>query len=226
MKKNIFNIIASFVMVCCIIACSKDNYGEPKSTLSGKITYNGTNLYIQGSSSAVQLQLYQDGYGKYGPIAVYVGQDGTFNAKLFDGTYKLVTKNGNGPWVNTRDTTVVNVNGDTNIELKLTPFFMVSKATITLENDVVNAIFSIDKVVSAANVDYVKLILSSTQFVDEQNNLLSIKANGVVGENTISSILSDQNVKKLNAAHSIYGRIAVRTQGADQSIYSDIIKLK
>lgn len=226
MKNFFYNFIAVIVIVLCVTACGKDNQDGPTSRLSGKITYNGTNLNVQGSSSAIQLQLYQDGFGKYGPITVYVGQDGTFSAELFDGTYKLVTKNGNGPWVNTRDTTIVNVKGNTNVELKLTPYFLVSNATIQYANNSVSGTFNIEKVISTAQVDFVKLILSSTQFVDEQNNIIAVTASGVEGANTISSSISDQSAIKLNAAHSIYGRISVRAKGADQSIYSDIVKLK
>ncbi len=226
MKNFFYNFIAVIVIVLCVMACGKDNQDGPTSRLSGKITYNGTNLNVQGSSSAIQLQLYQDGFGKYGPITVYVGQDGTFSAELFDGTYKLVTKNGNGPWVNTRDTTIVNVKGNTNVELKLTPYFLVSNATIQFTNNSVSGTFNIEKVIPTAQVDFVKLILSSTQFVDEQNNIIAVTASGVEGSNTVSSSISGQPAIELNAAHSIYGRISVRAKGADQSIYSDIVKLK
>jgi hypothetical protein len=52
----------------------------------------------------VQLEIWQKGYQLYTSIPVYVTQDGTFSAVLFDGNYKLVSKSGNGPWVSKQDT--------------------------------------------------------------------------------------------------------------------------
>lgn len=37
-------------------------------------------------------------------IPIYVVQDGSFSAVVFDGTYKLNLLPGNGPWVDNRDT--------------------------------------------------------------------------------------------------------------------------
>ena len=85
-------------------SCGLDNYDAPESLLQGKIVYQGRPLGLRSTSGAIQLQLYQDGYAKRDPIPVYVNQEGEFSAKLFEGDYKLVTRDGNGPWVNSRDT--------------------------------------------------------------------------------------------------------------------------
>ena len=124
-----FIILLSVMM---FTACGLDNYDAPQSELHGKITYNGETLGLRGTGEAVQLQLYQDGYELRDNIPVYVGQDGTFKAKLFDGEYKLVTRNQNGPWVNSRDTTVIKLNGSTTIEVKVTPYFTISGTNISL----------------------------------------------------------------------------------------------
>src|SRR5690606_41577865 len=76
--------------------CGFDNYDEPQSKLFGRVTYNGEALGVRGTGEAVQLQLYQDGYELRNPISAYVAQDGTFEATLFDGEYKLVTRDNNG----------------------------------------------------------------------------------------------------------------------------------
>ena len=46
MKNFFYNFIAVIVIVLCVMACGKDNQDGPTSRLSGKITYNGTNLNV------------------------------------------------------------------------------------------------------------------------------------------------------------------------------------
>ena len=108
-------ILLFVIVVFTATSCGLDNYDAPQSRLHGKITYNGQTLGLRGTGEAVRLQLYQDGYQLHDNIQVYVDQNGTFEALLFDGEYKLVTRDRNGPWVNTRDTIVVNLKGSTEI---------------------------------------------------------------------------------------------------------------
>ena len=117
--KILSNIFSLLVLVVLFSGCGKDNYDAPDSRLTGTITYNGEALNLRGTGEAIQLQLFQDGYDKHDPISVYVGQDGVFSAMLFDGEYKLVTRDGNGPWVNNRDTMVVNLKGSADIKLEV-----------------------------------------------------------------------------------------------------------
>ncbi len=84
-------ILSIIIIVFAMSSCGLDNYDAPKSQLRGKITYNGESVGLRGTGEAVQLQLYQDGYQLRDHISVYVGQDGAFEALLFDGEYKLVT---------------------------------------------------------------------------------------------------------------------------------------
>ena len=98
--KKIRTIFSLLSLSLLAISCGLDNYDEPESFLEGKITYKGKQLGLKGTNGGIQLQLYQDGYANHDPITVYATQDGTFSAVLFDGPYKLVTKDKNGPWVN------------------------------------------------------------------------------------------------------------------------------
>jgi len=220
--KYIFLItIAAFVLT----SCGLDNYDAPQSRLHGKITYNGETLGLRGTGEAVRLQLYQDGYQLRDNIQVYVGQDGTFEALLFDGQYKLVTRNQNGPWVNTRDTLVVNLKGSTEVELKVTPFFTISNEAITLNGSVLNATFNVNKIVSTANIDYAMLLVSNTAFVDDVSNIgRKDFSNQQAGTLNLSfDMTGNANVA---SAKALFARVGVRTVGADQAIYSDVIRLK
>jgi len=77
--KKIIRISFVMLLSAWIASCGKDNYDPPQSTLSGQIVYNGNPVQVRGTNGAVQLQLYQDGWQKRDPIAVYVTQDGSFS---------------------------------------------------------------------------------------------------------------------------------------------------
>ena len=213
--------IAAFVLS----SCGLDNYDAPQSRLQGKITYNGETLGLRGTGEAVRLQLYQDGYELRDNIQVFVGQDGTFEAMLFDGEYKLVTRNQNGPWVNTRDTIVVNLEGSTEVEVNVTPFFTISNETLTLNGSVLNASFNVNQIVNTANIDYVTLLVSKTAFVDDVSNIARRDVRDLqAGALNLSMDMSGNT--NVAAAKALFARVGVRTVGADQAIYSDIVRLK
>src|SRR5690606_22103936 len=115
MKSYIGNLILLAALIF-VASCGYDNYEPPKSTLTGNVIYNGAPIGVRGTGNAVQLELWQDGFELYTSIPVYVTQDGSFSASLFDGEYKMVSRNGNGPWVSSQDTILVSVKGDTQTE--------------------------------------------------------------------------------------------------------------
>lgn len=223
--KVISRIISVVMLLTLLSSCGFDNFDAPTSTLVGKVTYNGTPLNIRGTGEAVRLQLFQDGFDKRDAIEMFVGQDGTFSAKLFDGQYKMVTRDGNGPWVNSRDTTIVNVKGTTEVSLEVTPFFTISGENIAVSGSAMNASFTVNQIVSTAEINKAMLILSKTQFADDVNNIFrkdfTEVAAGVV---TLSADISGNN--EITNAKALYGRVGIYTKGADQAIYSPTIKLK
>lgn len=223
--KLVSKIFLGLLWIGLATSCGLDNYDEPQSSLQGKVTYNGEALGVRGTSDAVQLQLYQDGYDKHDPITVYVGQDGTFKAVLFDGEYKLVTKNGNGPWVNKRDTVKVNVHGNTTCEVPVTPYYTISGATISLSGSTATASATINKVVSSASVSSILLLVSKTAFVDE-GTYIARKEMENPQEGTISLALDMTSNKDFASAKYLYARIGVKAAGADQYLYSPVVQIK
>lgn len=227
--KNIIQISFVILLLAWVASCGKDNYDAPESTLTGQLVYNGKPIQVRGTSEAVQLQLFQDNWPNRNAIAVYVTQDGSFTAKLFDGEYKLVTRDRNGPWENTRDTTVINLKGSFHLDLNVTPFFVVSDArNISTANQTLSASLDITQVVSSAQLERVYLILSKTQFADEVHNLIRKDITGVAPGNNISlSVnLSEAEVTNINNAPTLFGRIGVKTSGTDQAIWTPVVKLK
>ncbi|GAA4801628.1 DUF3823 domain-containing protein [Olivibacter ginsenosidimutans] len=223
-KKIVYS--AFMVLLVLIAGCGKDNYDEPESVLTGHVVYQGQALQVRGTDEQVRLQFYQDGYAKHDPIDVFITQDGSFTAKLFDGTYKAVTKDGNGPWVNSRDTTVIEVHGNTTHDFEVTPFFTIADATISLNETVMDASFTINQVVESATIGRVFLLLNTTSFVDEGYSAAKkeITEDLKVGKVNFSLDFSDN--EKVKNASALFGRVCVQANGADQGIYSPVVRLR
>lgn len=224
--KIVSNIFSLFLLLVLFTGCGKDNYDAPESKIIGKVTYQGQALNLRGTGEAIQLQLFQDGYDKHDPINVFVGQDGTFSAVLFNGEYKLVTKDGNGPWVNKRDTTLINLNGHAEVNIEVTPYFTISGEQLAVSGSTMTASFTIDRIVADAGINKVILILSKTQFADDVNNVFrkDITENLSVGAVSFSADISgNEDVAK---AKALYARVGVLANGADQAIYSSVVRIK
>ena len=93
-KNHIYLLFAASILM--FAGCKYDNYTAPQSVLSGTVGYQGAGIGVR--SNAVQLELWQRGWQLFSKIPVYVQQDGTYKAILFDGDYKLTYLKGVGPW--------------------------------------------------------------------------------------------------------------------------------
>lgn len=223
--KKIWNICSLLSLSLLAVSCGLDNYDEPESFLEGKITYEGKQLGLKGTNGGIQLQLYQDGYANHNAINVYATQDGTFSAVLFDGPYKLVTKDKNGPWVNKRDTIYIEVKGKTLCEVKVTPYFTISDENIVLNNNTVSGTCNIQQIVQDSKISQVMLLVSQTTFVDENTNIGRQNLSNIAPGTTNIS-LDITNNKNVQLAKALFARIGVKATGANQAIYSEIFRLK
>lgn len=223
--KKIWNIFSLLSLALLVVSCGLDNYDEPQSILEGRITYEGNPLSLKGTNGGIQLQLYQDGYANHDPITVYATQDGTFSAILFDGPYKLVTKDKNGPWVNNRDTMYIEVKGKTQCEVKVTPYFTISDENITMTDNIVSGTCNIQQVVQDAKINQAMLLVSQTVFVDENTNIARLNLSNINSGITEFSLDVSSN-KNVQSARALFARIGVKATGADQAIYSEIFRLK
>lgn len=221
------HIIYLLLFFWWLTGCGLDNYDEPSSTLSGQITYEGEPVRLRGTGEAVQLQLYQDGYELDAPIPVYVKQDGSFEAELFDGVYKLVTRDQNGPWLNSRDTTLVTLDGHTQISLEVTPYFTISDVSLTLEGEArLRGSFTIGRVSPDARVEYAMLLIAKTTFVDDVVNLERIDISDPAAGSSIQLSLDASGNENVVNSKALFARVGVRTVGADQAIYSEVVQVR
>lgn len=207
------------------VSCGLDNYDAPESLLQGKIVYKGRPVGLRSTSGAVQLQLYQEGFAKKDPIPVFVNQDGEFSAKLFSGDYKLVTRDKNGPWVNSRDTLEINVDGPTECLLEVTPYFLFSKYNISKEGTSIKASATIEKIVNEATVEKVILAVGKTMFVDESTNLKQMSLTPK-SDMTVEGSINPASIEGYNESMHLFARLGVRATGADQYVFTPVIKLQ
>ncbi len=232
MKIKLHHII---LLACGVsmLSCKKDNYDAPSSTLSGKLVYKGESFGVE--KDQVPFELYQYGFGKVGPIASSFTQEGTYSALLFDGEYKLIIPNGQGPflWKQTAagkpDSVTISLKGSQTLDLEVTPYYMIRNAQITAASGKVNAAFKVEQIITdanAKNIENVTLYINKTQFVSPGNNIASTTMAG--------SAIADPNNIALNvtipsispAQNYVFARVALKIAGVEDRIFSPLVKVQ
>lgn len=162
-------LYTSLFLILIVFGCGKDNYNHPKSVFSGKIlaSESGERIGVKGTGNSIQLELWQSGYDLYTSIPVFVSQDGSFKTVLYDGDYKLVPKNGNGPWVSKQDTVELTVKGNTYVDYMVDPFYTISDESFSLDNNRLTATFRVTQVTGMQPLERAILVVNKTAFVDE-----------------------------------------------------------
>jgi hypothetical protein len=216
MKKRIINIGIIAALFVMFAACGKDNYDAPETTLTGRVVYNGQAIGVRGSNQSVYLQLWQDGYALKTPINLYVTQDGSFAATLFDGNYKMVTVNGNGPWATSQDTVFVQVKGNTVADYTVKPYYTISNISYTLTEGILKASFDVTAVDPSREIEYISLMLNDTRFVDFGQKMSSVELSEVSpGRVELELNVGDQ----LNNAKSLFARVGLKINGITEGVY-------
>jgi hypothetical protein len=223
MKNNTLIYLLLFVLAVGVVGCTKDNYEPPKSLLTGRVVYNGQAIGVR--SNGVQLELWQHGFSFFTKIPVFVAQDGSFSALLFDGKYKLTRQNGIGPWVNNTDSIDVQVSGNTIADVPVTPYSIVKTATYQKTATSITATVSLETVNTTNPLESVKLYVFRTALVDDLNQdaVASIPAAQIASGQPVSlSVTIPASLANLNAA---YVRVGVKTAGVSELAYSPAEKI-
>ena len=241
MKKYLLPLI---LLSAVLGGCKKDNREPPKSTLSGVVVVESSKQAVGVASNGVQLELWQYGYQLFQKIPVYIDQDGSFSAKLFDGKYKLV-RLGGAPWEAATDSIDIDLNGSATVEVPVKPFFTIGGETITFNaaDTSVTAVFSVNRIDASKNADRVSFNIALTNFVDAQNNQIPIPAatndktpgaNYLTAPTTIKIPLNPARYPASNQAdlrHQLglalqrgllFARTGVRTTGVTQRFYTQV----
>jgi len=222
---KLIHLSISLFLLFAFTSCEKDNYQLPSATLTGQIVYNNQPVGIR--SGGVQLELWQPGYALKTKIPVHVDQDGTFSASVFDGSYRLTYLAGNGPWVVTRDTLVVDVKGNTMVNFPVKPYFTVKNEAITAEAGKLLAAFNLEKIDDTRALQFAGLYIGTTAVLDNINNKQKVEVQA-------ASITSLTDPVKLSATLSaalasrdyVFARIGVKTSGVNELIFSPVVKIE
>jgi hypothetical protein len=217
MKLKAFLSIASAATLL-LAACTKDNYTAPSSQLTGKVVFQGQPIGVR--SNGVQLELWQHGYQLFTKIPVYIAQDGSFTATLFDGSYKLVRLKGNGPWADNSDSIDVTVKGNTVMDVPVDPFFIIKNETFQKNGANVDATFTVQGVNSTKSLELVRIYIGQTIIVDQNNNAANaqkLAAAVTIGQPVTVSIPIPAS---LSAKDYFYVRVGVKTTGVPELAYS------
>ena len=247
MKLKSFLYIAA-ALIIVLSACKKDNYDAPASVLKGRIVYNGQVLGVRTptvnasggtTTGGVQLELWQYGYQLFTKIPVYINQDGTFSASLFDGNYKLV-RLGGAPWENNTDSFDISLKGSLDIDVPVVPFFTISNASYTFNkaDSSITATFTVNNVVAGRTLELASLSVGPTQFVDNVNQVVNRDQGVAVGSQVSLNVSvrpsnytgdSQKARREMLSAllHKGYAfvRVGAKTNGVGERIYSTVQKI-
>jgi len=232
--KRYFILILIVTSVLLYYGCKMDNYDPPKSMLTGTIVYNGIPVGVR--SNGTQLELWQYGFKLRSKIAVYIAQDGTYSTRLFDGNYKLVRLAG-APWANMpTDSIDVTVKGNTVVDVPVTPYFVITGETFTLNKAVgdtnITATCSITKV-GTSNISNLTLYIGITNIVDNTNTAQSAAISGAA----LTDLSTPKTVKVklistgttplifMNQRPYVYARLGIQISGVGERYFTPVQKI-
>jgi Domain of unknown function (DUF3823_C)/Protein of unknown function (DUF3823) N-terminal domain len=233
MKIRFHFVLLMFIAVS-VMSCKKDNYKAPSSKLSGHLVYNGDTLGLE--TNQVPFQLYQFGFGRIGPIEESFAQDGSYSAMLFDGEYKLIVPNGQGPFMwkqlpsGAPDSVAISLKGSKVLDLEIVPFYMIRNAQISGSGTTVTASCKIEKIITDANakdIERVNLYVNKTQFVsgngDQQIANAEIGGGALDPNNVTLSVTVPAMVPTQNY---VFARIGLKIAGVEDMIFSPLQKIQ
>lgn len=221
MKNKIFLFL--LILVVTGAACKKDNVKAPTSTITGQVVFNKQKLGLR--SNGVQLELWQRGFELFSKIPVYVDQDGTFSAKVFNGDYKLTLLRGNGPWADKTDTINVSVNGSADVEVNVDPYFLLNNAAFTRNASTINATFNLQRINTSKDLELVRIYIGQTIITDQNNNAGTATKLAAAVDITQPVALSINVPGSLAAKDYVFVRVAVKTRDVGELLYSEPVKV-
>lgn len=215
-----------------ITSCEKDNYEAPESKLNGRLVYNGDSIGVEHNQ--VPFELYQFGFGKVGAIGATFAQNGTYAALLFDGQYKFIIPNGQGPfkWKQTAagdpDSLSINLNGSQTIDIEVIPYYMIRTPQISGSGTTVTATFKAEKVVvdaTAKDIENVALYINKTQFVSGGDNIANTTLAGSAITD-LNAITLTATIPSITPTQSyVFARIGLKIAGVEDRIFSPVQKI-
>lgn len=207
----------------CFSGCDYDNFEEPRSILSGNVIFEGKPVGVR--TNGPQLELWQDGFQLRTLIPVHIEQDGSFSAALFDGQYKLVRK-GNSPWLQqASDTLMIQVKGNTAIDVPVIPYFSVSNESYQVANNELIAGFTVRKHTNPADVDVVRLFIGRSILTDQSRNEKAVSLDLSTLVLGTPATIRTQLPEGLKNQGYAFVRLGVKARATGEYSYSQVQKI-
>ena len=161
-----------------ISSCKYDNYSPPQLNFTGQLMYNGKPFLFDGAPNGTSdiVQLAQYGFGKNGGfITAQVQADGSFKQLVFPGSYHITMKNTPYPFVmdewpknagNQYDTMHVNINGDYNLKVNVTPYFEITNVTGKISGTDYVVSFKVNQVRAGAKLKKARAYVNTAEIVN------------------------------------------------------------
>lgn len=221
-SKCLYSLLS--IIVIMVMGCEKDNFDAPSSLLTGRVVYQGEPVGLR--SGGVELELWQHGYDLFAKVPVYVNQDGSFSARLFDGAYKLVLLRGNGPWADNTDSIDVNLRGATSIDVPIDPYFVITDESYQQSEGMISGVFTIQQVNGSRSLERVAIYLGSTRIVDQNNHAARVEISAGDITDLNQSIRINVSIPAALASKGyLFARIGVKTTGVAEYLYTQPEKL-
>ena len=239
-----YSFLLALLLTVGLAGCEFDNFEPPKSTFDGRLVYKGEPLLIQSANVAVGnnsdfpvfLELWQKAYNNRSSIRVPIKQDGSFSSLLFDGDYKLIVPNGQGPFLwkrtatNAPDSVDVAIRGSKTMDIEVTPYYMVRTPQFTVAGRKVSGSVKLEKIITDAvngkTVERISLYVNRTQFVDAGNsiNKADLAGSAITDLNSVS--LTTAEVPPLVPSQGyVFVRIGLKITGVEDMLYTPVQKV-
>ena len=198
-------LIAAFAL----FSCKKDNYAPPTAGLAGSFIDAQTNeLVEQDIIRGTTIEMIEHGYDPVTPQYLIVKTDGTYeNSLLFANTYTVQPVRGNFVAVDPQD---VNIQGQTKLDFKVTPYIRVKDVNIAVNGTKVVATFKLAQTV-ASNIKKIGLYAHSDSRVGEPMRLVAVEQdiNAVADPNHVYTLEMDlaANSSTLKPGNQYYFRV-------------------
>jgi hypothetical protein len=230
--KNIFRYILFSWAIISVVSCKKDNYNEPATFLTGSLMYKGDSVQVERNQ--VPYQIYQYGFGKVGQIGsnTTFAQDGSFSQVLFDGDYKLIIPNGQGPflWKQTLsgapDSLAIGLKGHQTVNLEVTPYYMLRNVQIAASSGKVTATFKAEKIITdptmAKDIERVSLYINKTRFVSGGDNIAVTDLAGSVIADPDNITVTVTVPTIVPAQKYVFARVGIKIANVEDMIFSPL----
>ncbi len=215
-------IAASFIFT----SCKKDNYDAPTAGLSGSFLDAETGgLVEQDIIRGTTIEIIEHGYTS--PQYLIVKNNGTYdNSLLFANTYTITPVRGNFAAVATQE---VNINGQTKLDFRVTPYIRLKDVSIVKNGTKVTATFKLQQTVTN-NVKKIGLYAHPDARVGEPMRLVAAEQelNAVTDPNHVYTLEIDlaANTGTLKPGSQYYFRVgALIDVGEAKLNYVPAVKL-